>query len=96
MSEQKKQPSWGWIVVQVQIVGSIEKWDHSYTSDLVYHPSRHAAIRYGIRRLGHDDFLIVLVEGGAVKVAAWQFEDHDDAEQVEDIARQLALTGGPR
>lgn len=79
-----------YVAVQVQIEGNLESWSHVYYSDQRRHRTRDAAIRWGIRVLDHDDFLIGVLEGDTLVMTAWQHEDRpDEADERDAMAEQL-------
>lgn len=89
-----------YIVVQVQIVGNAERWQHVYYSDLAPYSTRQAAIHHGMRMLDHDDFLLGVLRGDRLAGLAWQYDDRDysdpdDTEgnrnELHEAAEQLGL-----
>lgn len=76
-------------VVQVQIVGDVNEWYHSYFTDGTLWPNRRAAIKHGIDSLDHDDFLLAHLSGDRLVMTSWQYEDRpDEAGERIDMANQ--------
>lgn len=86
------------IVITSQIVGTVDNWAYSYSSDLTRHAEREDAIECGERDLGHDDFCIGTLDGAGRLVAyGWGMDDFDreDRDDLGEIAQQLGLTAVP-
>lgn len=84
----------GYIVIVQQIVGSLESWTTTYDWDGSRHSSHNAAIAAGLADLEHDDFNIGRIENDRLVWFGWQYEQLPD-EDLDEIARQLSLRGGP-
>lgn len=81
-----------YMVVIPSLCGNPTDYRMSYSSDRVRKSTREAAIAHGLEVEGHDDWLIAIVVGDKLTGLAWQHEDRDDAEEVEEAAAALGLT----
>lgn len=84
-----------YMVIVPSLCGSPVDYQTAYRTDGVRKPTREAAIAHGLAAEGHDDWLIAIVSGDTLLGLAWQHEDRDDAEEVEEAARALGLTAAP-
>lgn len=83
------------VVIQPQLVGSLEDWRTVYRTDHHRHATRAAAIAHGIAALDHDDFLLAVLHGTQLMAIAWQYEDRDEREELLEVAEQLGWHVGP-
>lgn len=84
-----------YIVVQSHIVGNLEHYEFTYSSDGIRNPTYDEAVAHGLEATGHDDWWIAEVEGRRLVALAWMHEDQRDPEEFAGVAEALDLEYRP-
>jgi len=81
-----------YVVIAATIIGTLEKYEHSYDSDGVTYPNRADAIVAGYHLRGSDDFNIGIIRDGRLVELAWMNKRIDEEPAVlAEMSRQLGI-----
>jgi len=75
-----------YVPVQVQLTGPEGHWYYIYNrpDDEKRYTTRKMAIREGIKYYDHDDFVIAILDGDTLVGIAWQFEDREPEDFMDE------------
>jgi hypothetical protein len=80
-----------YVVVVPHIVGDAAHFEMCYHADGQRFDSRELAISHGFETTGHDDWLILTLEGNQAVAVGWMHDDRDDAGELAAVAKALLL-----
>lgn len=83
----------GYIYIAPHIVGNASNWGYCYDSDRVEKSTPTAALRYGLKQVGSDDFWVAEMKDKKIVAlyTASGLTKRDDQEEIDDIHKEWGL-----